>query len=110
MRLYIKRCKHCGKKIYLNVLAYTREELRKKIGEPFEVKCNHCGYVGTYWADDVFAEEGAPALPVGAIIGGLIGLLGGPLGLIIGGGLGALLGANADENERKLVIRFNKSR
>lgn len=109
MRLFIKKCKNCGQKIYLNVFAHTREELRRKIGDPFEVKCNHCGHIDTYWADGVYAEEGPPSLPAGAIIGGLIGLLGGPLGLIIGGGLGALLGANADENEGRMVRGFNRS-
>lgn len=110
MRLYVRRCENCDKKIYLNVFAPTREKLREKIGEPFKLKCNHCGYVGTYLVDDVFAEKGAPSLPAGAIIGGLIGLLGGPLGLIIGGGFGAFLGATADENEERLVNRFNRSR
>lgn len=109
MRLFVKKCENCHQKIYLNVFARTRKKLRLEIGESFEVKCNHCDYIGTYWVDDVWAEEGPPSLPAGAVIGGLIGLLGGPLGLIFGGGVGALLGANADENENRMVRRFNKS-
>lgn len=110
MRLYIKACKNCDNKIYIDAFATTPDELRKNIGKTFKVKCNHCEYIGTYKAYDVFAEEGSPSLPAGAIIGGFIGLFGGPFGLLIGGGLGALLGANADENEKKMVIRFNSSR
>jgi DNA-directed RNA polymerase subunit RPC12/RpoP len=108
MRLYVK-CTSCDQKIYLNVIADTRDEWREKIGEHFLVECRHCDYKETYSVDDVYAEEGVSSAPAGAVLGGLIGLLGGPLGMILGGTFGALLGATTDENEKRGVRKFNDS-
>lgn len=108
MRLYVK-CTSCDQKIYLNIIADTRDEWREKIGEHFLVECHHphCGYKETYSVDDVYAEEGASSALAGVALGGLIGLLGGPLGMILGGTFGMLLGTTADENEEREVRKFN---
>lgn len=110
MRLFIPRCRFCGRRIYLNVTASTRETLAERIGSSdFEIRCLHCGKDTSYTVNDVFAEQSVSAAPAGAIIGGLVGLIGGPLGMVIGGVLGTAWGANADEKEKRTVKRFNHS-
>jgi len=108
MRLFVQ-CKSCNSRIYLNITAPTREGLADKIGgHEFEIRCPYCKKYTPYTVNDVFAEKTLPATPAGAIIGGLVGLVGGPLGMFIGGTLGTLWGANADEKERKIVNGFNR--
>jgi len=110
MRLFIRECKHCRNRIYLNVTASTRKHLAERIGgSEFEIQCSHCAQYTYYTINDVFAEQSVSATPAGAIIGGLVGLIGGPLGMLIGGVFGTLWGANADEKERRIVNRFNRS-
>lgn len=110
MRLYIRECNHCKRRIYLSIIAPTRERLAGRIGYSFEIECPYCRKKFSYHRiSEVFAEQGPPATPAGALLGGLIGLIGGPSGMIIGGTLGTLWGANADEEERKKVNRFNRS-
>ncbi|VUT27698.1 MAG: hypothetical protein SYNGOMJ08_00248 [Candidatus Syntrophoarchaeum sp. GoM_oil] len=107
MRLYV-RCGHCGHRIYLNIVVGTRGELETHIGSRyFTISCSHCGINKTYSVHDVFAEVGQSSLPAGAILGGLIGLVGGPIGTLLGGTVGSILGASADEEEKKRVRRFN---
>ena len=110
MRLYVKCKKDSSKKIYLSVYAETPKELIQKIGGyRFDIECPYCGEIHTYSINEVRAEKGPlSAVPAGAIIGGIIGLLGGPLGLLLGGGIGAWMGANADAAEEERVNRFNK--
>lgn len=108
MRLFIRECNSCRKRIYLTVIAHSREQLAGRIGYEFKVRCPHCGNYSNYDVNDVFAEPGPPAAPAGAILGGLIGLIGGPFGMLAGGGLGTLWGARADDEERKRVNRFNR--
>ncbi len=108
MRIYIEECHYCHRRIYLNVFASTRTELANKIGYSFQVQCPLCGNYSVYTVDNVFAEMGQSSVPGGAILGGLIGLVGGPLGALIGGAIGSTLGANADEDEKRRVLRFNQ--
>jgi hypothetical protein len=93
----------------LNVLAPTREELANRTGYSFKIQCPHCQKFSHHNIDEISAEHGPPATPAGAILGGLIGLIGGPLGMLIGGGLGTLWGASSDEEESKNVDIFNRS-
>ena len=109
MRLFIKSCNHCGKRIYLSVIVANRRQLATRIGHSFEIRCPHCQEYSFHTVDEVFAEPNPPSTPVGAILGGLVGLIGGPLGMLIGGGLGTLWGANADEEEAKRADIFNRS-
>jgi len=107
MRLYIKKCHYCHRRIYLNITASTRSELAKKIGRCFEVECPHCHRTSEYCVDEVYAEMGQSSVPAGVILGGLVGLLGGPLGVLIGGAIGSVIGAGVDEEEKRRVQRFN---
>lgn len=108
MRLYV-RCGHCGHRTYLNIVVDTRIELETRIGSRyFTMSCSHCGISETYSVNDVFAEVGQSSLPAGAILGGLIGLIGGPMGALVGGTVGSIVGASADEEEKKRVRRFNQ--
>lgn len=110
MRLYIPHCWRCQEKIYLDVYAETRSELREKVGSNFQVECDSCGNVARYSVSDVQAEKGANSTAAGTIIGGVIGgLAGGPAGALAGAFGGTVLGANSDEQEREKVNRFNKS-
>ena len=109
MRLYVEQCNNCNRRIYLNITALDRSQLANRIGYSFEIQCPHCRNYSYHTVDEVLAEPGPSATPAGAILGGLIGLIGGPLGMLIGGGLGTLWGANADEEERRKVNRFNRS-
>lgn len=110
MRLFIQKCKNCRNRIYLNVTASTRQHLAERIGgREFEIRCPHCGKYTYHTLNDVLAQRTIPATPAAAIIGGLVGLIGGPLGMLIGGVAGTLWGANVDEIERKIVNRFNQS-
>ena len=85
MRLFIRRCNHCGRRIYLSIIASSREQLADRITYSFEIQCPHCRNYSYHTVEDVFAEIGASSVPPGAILGGLIGLVGGPLGALIGG-------------------------
>ena len=109
MRLFIPRCKSCGKEINLKVIAETRWELEQKIGYTFTVLHEDCGNRRIYTVDDVYAKRGISNLGLGSAIGGALGLFGGPVGLLVGGGIGGVLGASADQNEDAKIRRFNRS-
>lgn len=107
MRLFIRRCNFCNRRIYLNIVSPTREELAIRIGYNFEIRCPYCGNNSYHTVYDVDAEMGPSSVASGAIIGGLIGLIGGPLGALIGGAIGGSIGGNADDQDRINVRRFN---
>ncbi len=92
----------------MNIVAPTRDNLARRIGHDFEIRCPHCRNYSAHTVNDVFAEAGDSSVLGGAIVGGLIGLIGGPLGVLAGGALGGAVGANADEQERSRVRIFNK--
>ena len=73
------------------------------------MNCPHCQFQGYYSVYNVFAESSSNNAPVGAIIGGLIGLLAGPEGALLGSIIGGGLGFGGDQNERNMVNRFNNS-
>jgi uncharacterized membrane protein len=110
MRLYIRECLNCRRKIYLTHQASTRNDLRSEIGNDlFDIDCLSCGHEGTYSVDEVCAESNSSATGGGAVAGGLVGLLGGPLGLIIGAVVGGAVGASSDGDDIKRVNTFNNS-
>lgn len=106
MRLYVT---HCDRRIYLGISASDRYQLAESVGTRFRVQCPRCGGYYDYSVDEVVAEPESGAAPGGAILGGLIGLIGGPLGMLIGGGVGTLWGAKADQDEERKANRFNRS-
>ena len=65
--------------------------------------------MGFYSNRNVFAEAEAGQTTGGAVLGGLVGLLGGPIGLILGGAAGAMLGAANENSEQTKANRFNQS-
>lgn len=109
MRLFVI-CKSCGRKTYLNIYANSRRDLIRRYGKYLTIRCPACNHENRYHVGEVFAEEGVSKVPAGAIVGGLVGLLGGPPGVIFGGGIGALIGGTADATEKERVRRFNKER
>ncbi len=93
-----------GLKEYISISAYSRKDLANKIGgEWFTLSGNQ------YHVHHVVAEGDSNNLATGAVIGGLIGLLGGPIGLLIGGGLGTVIGGEEDKGESQKVNFFNQS-
>lgn len=102
MKLYVINSDN--KKVYLNLVAPTREDLKTLIGgENFFLSDN------LYTIYDVRAENDSNRTTTGAVVGGIVGALGGPIGIIIGGFMGGLIGNNSDEEENEKVSCFNKS-
>ena len=101
MQLFIKN--RNGKKIILDVTASTRRQLANRIGYEFYIGNNY------YSVQQVFAEKSSNDTASGAVIGGLLGLLGGGVGVLIGGIAGGLIGGIRDDNENKMINRFNRS-
>lgn len=108
MQLYLLCC-NCNRKVILSSTAKTRTELANQWGYNFYINCPHCGVQGYYNVRNVFAETSTNTAPVGAIIGGLIGLIFGPEGALIGSILGGGGGFGLDQNERNMVTTFNNS-
>lgn len=102
MKLYVKD-KDTGNKIYLRSIAPTRNKLSRKIGIKFYLRGNK------YSIDDVFAETGVNSTTAGAIIGSLVGILGGPIGMIVSGSAGTVIGYIKDKDERTKMDVFNDS-
>jgi len=102
MKLYVINLSN--QKVYLNLVAPTRDELRNIIRTSYFSLGNE-----SYSVNDVSAEKNANSTGAGAVIGGAIGALGGPIGIIIGGALGGIIGNNSDEVESAKVKKFNNS-
>ena len=103
MKLFVRDSNN--RKIYLNLLANSRDELAFKIGyEWFNLRGE------TYHVNDVYAESDSSNTAGGAIIGGLIGLLTGGAGALIGGMLGGVIGNSSDNEDLQRVRAFNASR
>ncbi|MCT4636577.1 MAG: hypothetical protein N4A72_02620 [Bacteroidales bacterium] len=101
MRLFVRNIN--GEKVVLDISASTRKQLASKIGFKFYVKGE------PYTVDDVVAEPSSNDTAGGAVIGGLLGLLGGGVGVLIGGVAGGLIGGIRDEDEKKSINHFNNS-
>lgn len=104
MRLYTY-CRHCGQKIYLQIVVLTRRDLPS----PLTTKCLYCRIEDHYFPYDVYAEPGAGAPIAGAALGAIVGgLIGGPIGLLLGGALGGTAGAGSEQRDREAAQRFNE--
>ena len=94
-----------NQKVYLNLIAPTRQSLAAQIGgRKFLLGQS------VYSVTDVCAENDTNDTATGAVVGGVIGVLGGPVGVLIGGLLGGLLGNSSDDQETSSVNNFNRSR
>lgn len=109
MRLYVGKCRHCQERLYLPITALSRNQLAEEIGDSFNIECPHCKNLSSLEVNDVSADPSPSSTPAGAIVGGLVGLIGGPVGMLIGASLGTLWGADADEEDKKKAVRFNRS-
>lgn len=92
-------------KVYLDIVADTRQELAERIGSYWFTLQG-----GTYHVNQVVAESSSNSTAAGAVVGGIVGILGGPLGLLLGGIVGGALGNQGDKNEAEKVSYFNRSR
>lgn len=104
MKLFVKNKQKPNDKIYLSLTADSRQELVRQLGSPY-FSVNGMSYS----VDEVFAESKSQATPLGAILGGIIGLAGGPIGVVIGGVAGGALGTQQDQSEISKAINFNNS-
>lgn len=103
MKLFVTDNRH--QKVYLNLIARTRQELASKIGSRNFFLANKM-----YSVSQVVAEKDSNNTATGAVVGGLVGAFGGPVGILVGGFLGGLLGNSTDDDEALLVNTFNSSR
>lgn len=93
-----------NQKVYLNIAASTRNELRNLIGGAY---FNLGGE--NYSVHKVYAEAISNNTGTGAVVGGAIGALGGPIGILAGAVLGGLIGNGSDNDENVKVQKFNSS-
>lgn len=105
MRLFVK-CPSTKKRIYLSINVESRRDLPKR----FSIKCPYESAHHEYKRIDVCAEPEKGTQVGGALLGGLIGLVGGPLGLVIGGLAGAFLGDRIEKSEASEAHAFNQER
>ncbi len=105
MKLYVRSKANRNKKIYLRAKARSRTGLAKRLGKSsFKIR----GYI--YSVNEVFAEKEGSDTATGALIGGILGILGGPIGFIVGTTTGGLVGNSSENQEDEAVRYFNKSR
>lgn len=110
MKLYVSNCVNCNHKVQLNIVAKSRNELRRMIGSNhFNIKCGNCYYQNVFSVNDVWAEPDSSSIVAGGVIGGIVGLIGGPIGAVLGGAIGAAIGGSSDEDEKNKVDFFNRS-
>jgi len=103
MKLYVVN-PYNSQKIYLNLIASTRQELANQIGGQNFFLSNNL-----YNIINVFAENDSNSTITGSFVGGVVGALGGPVGVLVGGLLGGLIGNSSDEVENAKIRRFNNS-
>jgi len=102
---YFICCKNCFNKFYINTHASVRSELPSS----FNINCNYCNTSNHYLPFDVTAETYILGSQGMAILGGLVGILGGGAGALLGIGIGAAIGKNSEKKERLSIQRFNHS-
>lgn len=101
MKLYVDDSK---KKIVLNKVAHSREELCQVVGKD-KIRVN--GKV--FKIEQVKAMRDSNDLVSGAIVGGLVGSFSGPFGVVVGGIAGGYLGSVAGKRKQNNVKLFNES-
>lgn len=103
MKLFVLNKVDNGK-VFLKVVAPTRESLARQLGG---TAFNANGV--TYHVNEVVAEKGSDNTSLGMLVGGIIGVLGGGGGVVAGGLIGALLGQEQDKKDEAEVAEFNRS-
>jgi len=93
-----------NQEISLNIKAYSRGHLFEQLGSMTFFIDNF-----QYSINDVVALPDKTNLTGGAILGGLIGLIGGPAWILGGTFLGGIIGNNEDQKEEYRVEFFNSS-
>jgi hypothetical protein len=102
MKLFV--CNRQNQKIYIDIIAPTRRQLASIIGsQHFFIDRDY------YTVNQVFAESENNDAVGGAVLGGLVGLLGGPVGLFFGGLAGGLIGKSRENDDETKVDKFNRS-
>lgn len=106
MKYYII-CKNDKEKIYL--ILDDLIPSRRHFVDSFSVYCPTCVSYEFFRSKDIIAETETLDISVGAILGGLIGIMISPVGAIIGALLGSLMTGNFRIRENIAVRRFNRS-
>ena len=105
MRLFVRDKRNPKNKIYLKLLVPTRMELFNKLQRNHFI-INEIRYN----ISEVVAESGTNSTRTGAVLGGVIGILGGPWGVAAGATAGGILGKQGDLKDQEKVDKFNNSR
>ena len=103
MRLYIENPK-TKEKIFIKRTARNRRKLASVIGSR-TLRVKNKEY-------DVNVVKAAPNETAAAAmaLGGVVGVIAGIPGVIIGSAIGGLLGKSSDDEDKKLVEKFNRSK
>jgi predicted RNA-binding Zn-ribbon protein involved in translation (DUF1610 family) len=106
LRLYVV----CHNRSHAKIYTSSAAQIRSQLPYAFELQCPSCGNRDIYHNYEVFAEEEPTKVPVGAILGGILGaIIAGPIGALGGAILAGGVGAGADNADRQAVERFNSS-
>ena len=105
-------CKNCDYRFDVASNAKTRQDL----AHIFYLTCSYCHTTLQYTPIDVCAESSEINPAGGALIGGLVGLVGsaisavsGGIGVIVGALAGAAISNSSREKDEQAVRRFNSS-
>ncbi len=109
MKLYCI-CGPCGEKITLSNKAVTRQQLAVQVGQAFNITCTHCISTSEGNVKIVYAESSYKYAQGSGVIGGATaGAFFGPIGMIIGGIAGAVGGRRVKNSDKVQVDVFNNS-
>lgn len=101
MKLYVRDPE--GHTIYL--VFHNIVERRIDIPPNFSVVCQICNRRYNFQNNQVLVEQEYYAAS-SAILGGIIGVLGGSIGIILGASIGYVIGSNAEAEERNRIHNF----
>lgn len=108
MKLFCK-CNICHKKMTLDVVTQSRQQLANVRGVSFNAACPYCNNQSHYHVNSIRAESSyQKAAGAGAVIGGVLGILAGPIGIFIGAAAGGLGGGGIRLTDKNEVDFFNR--
>lgn len=115
MRLYIRSCEKCRRKVYLNIVFSSRSQLSQYFkNEPITVHCSKCNSLNIRNANEIHAEPSGLPTIMWIIFGIFFGILGvlstyNIWYVVIGLATGWLVGFITNAREKGATEYFNNS-